>query len=59
MNNPSPEDLALLRNLKAQQRWYQYHGQDAKCPCFICEARYTCRSAWDIYNDEESCLEDK
>lgn len=49
----------ILNSLKAQVHWHQWHGIDAKCPCDNCDVRDTCRSAWDIYNDDDSCLEDK
>lgn len=51
---PTPEQL----NYAKEMGWL-VEGKLEEITCHNCANRETCRSAWDLYNTNDDCLEDK
>lgn len=51
---PTSEQLAY-----AKEMGWLVHGNVGEFTCHNCAQATTCRSAWDLYNTNDECLEDK
>ena len=52
-------ELHVARLQMVEELFVSGHSESTKITCDTCDKRTTCRSAYDMYNTNGDCLEDK